>query len=565
MEKLIKRKQESFDGICCILKALALFFCFYPLFGVFFTYTPRESLSEISLESLGISLGLLLLVLAIWLILQRRKAVSTWQKWLEIVVFYGICMSSILSSGANESEYKFMFIFMVVTYTLQYGTAYGIVISVIASATLIGMDLAYGSVTTDSQIFQSDLALSIMFGILAFILGQYVRLETEHINKLTYLASYDGLTQLYNHRYFHDAMEEQWRLISAEHTRAALIMMDIDYFKQYNDFCGHQEGDRVLQSIASLIRANTPPSSIACRYGGEEFAIILPNTTLESAMETAEKVRRSIAETSFNGEQYLPNRHLTLSSGVSVMNDEDSSHNEVITRADMALYRAKYLRKNRVESYRNVFDQFENLNDKVRDALLSIKGLIGIVNMRDDYTYSHTERVAYCCEVVADYMKLDEESRRTLLISAYMHDIGKVNIPREVLITSERFTDEQWEMIKNHPTAGRNIISKIEGMDMIGRIIEQHHERYDGHGYPFGLKGDEIHPLASILTLADSFDAMTNDRPYKKKKTISEALQEIRRCEGTQFNPEKAEIFIAAIQSATSLDERLYESGSLTI
>ena len=565
MEKLIKRKQESFDGICCILKALALFFCFYPLFGVFFTYTPRESLSEISLESLGISLGLLLLVLAIWLILQRRKAVSTWQKWLEIVVFYGICMSSILSSGANESEYKFMFIFMVVTYTLQYGTAYGIVISVIASATLIGMDLAYGSVTTDSQIFQSDLALSIMFGILAFILGQYVRLETEHINKLTYLASYDGLTQLYNHRYFHDAMEEQWRLISAEHKRAALIMMDIDYFKQYNDFCGHQEGDRVLQSIASLIRANTPPSSIACRYGGEEFAIILPNTTLESAMETAEKVRRSIAETSFNGEQYLPNRHLTLSSGVSVMNDEDSSHNEVITRADMALYRAKYLRKNRVESYRNVFDQFENLNDKVRDALLSIKGLIGIVNMRDDYTYSHTERVVYCCEVVADYMKLDEESRRTLLISAYMHDIGKVNIPREVLITSERFTDEQWEMIKNHPTAGRNIISKIEGMDMIGRIIEQHHERYDGHGYPFGLKGDEIHPLASILTLADSFDAMTNDRPYKKKKTISEALQEIRRCEGTQFNPEKAEIFIAAIQSATSLDERLYESGSLTI
>ena len=565
MEKLIKRKQESFDGICCILKALALFFCFYPLFGVFFTYTPRESLSEISLESLGISLGLLLLVLAIWLILQRKKNVSSWQKWLELAVFYGICVASILSSGANQSDYKFMFIFMVVTYTLQYGTAYGIVISVIASATLIGMDLAYGSVATDSQIFQSDLALSIMFGILAFILGQYVRLETEHINKLTYLASYDGLTQLYNHRYFHDAMEEQWRLISAEHKRAALIMMDIDYFKQYNDFCGHQEGDRVLQSIASLIRANTPPSSITCRYGGEEFAIILPDTSLESAMETAEKVRRSIAETSFKGEQYLPNRQLTLSSGVSVMNDEDSSHNEVISRADMALYRAKYLRKNRVESYRNVFDQFENLNDKVRDALLSIKGLIGIVNMRDDYTYSHTERVVYCCEVVADYMKLDEESRQTLLISAYMHDIGKVNIPREVLITSERFTDEQWEMIKNHPTAGRNIISKIEGMDMIGRIIEQHHERYDGHGYPFGLKGDEIHPLASILTLADSFDAMTNDRPYKKKKTISEALQEIRRCEGTQFNPEKAEIFIAAIQSATSLDERLYESGSLTI
>lgn len=531
-----------------MLKALALFFCFYPLFGVFFQYSPQESLNEINLSSMVISLGLLALVLGIWLVLQPSHSVSIWRKWLEITVFYGICLASVISSGANESDYKFMFLFMVITYTLQYGLSYGMVITVAASVTLLGMDLYYYAVRNVTQSFQSDIALSIMFGILSYILGRYVRLETEHINKLTYLASYDSLTKLYNHRYFHDEMDRQWKRHTELQCNVALVMMDIDYFKQYNDFCGHQEGDKVLEQIAKMILQNTRPQDIACRYGGEEFAIIMPDTTVEGARAAAERIRKCVADMDFPGSEYLPNKNLTMSLGVSVMSQDDSSHNDVITRADTALYRAKYLRKNRVESYQNVFDQFESLDDKARDALISVKGLVGIVNVRDDYTYSHTERVVYCCEMMADSMNMTAEDRRKLIIAAYMHDIGKVNISREVLISSRKLNDEEWEKIKNHPTAGKNIISNIRGMENIGQIIEQHHERFDGKGYPYGLSGDQIEPLARILTLADSFDAMTNNRPYQQKKSIPEALEEIKRCKGAQFDPYYADLFIEMIR-----------------
>ena len=120
MEKLIKSKQDTFDAICYVIKALALFFCFYPLFDVFFQYSPRDSMSEVSVQSMITSFLLLLLVLGIWLVLQPNHNLKPWRKWLEIVVFYGICFASIYSSGAYESDYKFMFVFMVVTYTIQY-------------------------------------------------------------------------------------------------------------------------------------------------------------------------------------------------------------------------------------------------------------------------------------------------------------------------------------------------------------------------------------------------------------------------------------------------------------
>lgn len=561
MEKLIKTRKESFDGICCILKALALFFCFYPLFGVFFKYSPQESLSEINLGSMVISLGLLALVLGIWLVLQPSHAVSVWRKWLEIAVFYGICLASIICSGANDSDYKFMFIFMVVTYTLQYGLRYGLVITVAASLTLLGMDFYFYAIKSVAQSFQSDIALSIMFGILAYILGGYVRMETDHINRLTYLASYDSLTKLYNHRYFHDEMERQWKRHMEQQCNVSLIMMDIDYFKQYNDFCGHQEGDKVLEQVSRMIMQNTRSQDIACRYGGEEFAIIMPNTSVDEARIAAERIRRCVADMNFPGSEYLPNKKLTMSLGVAMMNKDDSTHNDVITRADTALYRAKYLRKNRVESYQNVFDQFESLDEKARDALISVKGLVGIVNVRDDYTYSHTERVVYCCELMADALNLSPEDRRSLIIGAYMHDIGKVNIPREVLISSHRLTDEEWLMIKNHPTAGKNIISQISGMESVGKIVEQHHERFDGKGYPYGIAGNDLEPLARILTLADSFDAMTNNRPYQKRKTIPEALAEIEACKGTQFDPEYADIFIRTIRDTA--DETRVNSEKL--
>lgn len=549
MEKLVKSKRDTFDAICYVIKALALFFCFYPLFDTFFHYSPNDSMSALDMRSMLTSILLLVLVLSIWLVLQPTRNMKPWRKALEICVFYGICFASILASGASASSYKFLFIFMVVTYTVQYGMRYGIVISVTAAITLLGMDLFVEGANHVSTTFQSDLALSIMFIIISYILGRYVRLENEHVSELMHLANYDGLTNLYNHRYFHEAMENQWKQANAQGESVSLLMIDIDYFKMFNDIRGHLEGDRVLTLIAGLLQKNCRPQDIPCRYGGEEFAVILPGTDQDEAMALAERLRIVVMDEKIDGEEYLPGQHLTISLGVSVNSADDETYNDLVTRADSALYRAKYLRKNRVESYHNFFDRFENIESETKDALMSIRGLVSIINVRDDYTYSHTERVVFCCDLVARHIGLSSDDTHNLLISAYMHDIGKINIPREVLISGRRLKDEEWELVKRHPIAGQTILNQISGMDLIGEIVSQHHERYDGSGYPRGLSGDQIHPLASILTLADSFDAMTNDRPYQKKRSYTEALEEIRRCSGRQFNPAYTEQFIEAIQN----------------
>ena len=554
MEKLIKSKRDTFNAICYVIKALALFFCFYPLFDEFFQYSAKDSASQMSVRSMVISFLLLLLVLCIWLVLQPNQTMKSWRRWLEISVFYGICFASICFSGGYNSNYKFLFIFMVVTYTIQYGMKYGLIITFAAGVTLLGLDLFTPGVKGVSASFQSDFAMSIMFGIISYILGRYVRLETEHINELMHLANYDGLTNLFNHRYFHEAMERQWKIASESNGSLALLMMDIDYFKMYNDICGHQQGDRVLTHVATLIRENTRSGDVCCRYGGEEFAVILPDTNVDEAGEIAERIRMAVMNAEVEGEEYLPNHCLTISLGVAVIDRDDANYNEMLNRADSALYRAKYLRKNRVETYQNVFDRFEDLDEKTKDALLSVRGLVGIINVRDDYTYSHTERVVFCCDLAAQYIGLSEEESRTLLISAYMHDIGKINIPREVLISNGRLKDEEWQMIKKHPDAGKTILGQIAGMDVIGEIVAQHHERYDGNGYPNRLSGDQIHPLASILALADSFDAMTNDRPYQVRRSYKDALEEIRRCSGKQFNPKYAALFIEAIEDELSKD-----------
>jgi putative nucleotidyltransferase with HDIG domain len=135
-----------------------------------------------------------------------------------------------------------------------------------------------------------------------------------------------------------------------------------------------------------------------------------------------------------------------------------------------------------------------------------------------------------------------------LLYGAYLHDVGKINIPQEVLISEKRLTDEQWEQMKKHPSDGADIVRKIKNFDLVADIVEQHHEKYNGSGYPNGLQGDNISFLARILTLADSFDAMTAKRPYQKIKTFEEAFEEIRRCKGTHFDPLLSEMFISAIK-----------------
>jgi putative nucleotidyltransferase with HDIG domain len=244
----------------------------------------------------------------------------------------------------------------------------------------------------------------------------------------------------------------------------------------------------------------------------------------------------------------MPGHRLTISIGVAERKSTGDTVADWIARADNALYKAKSFRKNRVELYTSVYDRFDHL-DQVNDdeRIISIKTLLSVIDARDRYTRNHTEHVVEFCETFARFAKLSDEESQKLISSAYLHDIGKINISKETLITEKRLTDKQWEEIRKHPADGADIVRKMKDSDEIADIVLQHHEKFDGTGYPNHVAGKDLHKLARILTLADSFDAMTTKRNYQRARTYEEAFEEIRRCAGTQFDPELSEIFIRAI------------------
>lgn len=547
-----KIKEELIRTMFFTLRILTLFLCASPIFQAMFKGLTSDDVIDLNVFAIAVALLALSIVMIIWLVLDEKKRENTAISYLEMAIFFGLCVFSIYVSGLNESDYKFLFIFLIVAYTIEYNMGVGIVIASCASAFILIVDLVCQSIKEVNVYFENDLALSAMFIVVAWTLGYYVQLERKHINTLLAFVNKDELTSLYNHRYFHEYLKICFEKQRVFRKPISLIMMDLDGFKTYNDIFGHQQGDEVLRVVADLIQTNIKKEEVACRYGGEEFGIILPDTSKEEAVGIASDIKKIIDSYIFEGQDHLPQHNLTISAGVSQSLGGDDTSLALIERADGALYRAKFLRSNRVEMYATVFDEFakeHSKNEKLFDALQSVKTLIAVINSRDTYTYSHVERVVLYCKKLADYMKLDYETKMKLVCAAYLHDLGKINVSKEILISEKKLTDAQWNELKKHPKESAEIITQIPDLQELVPIVLSHHERYDGCGYPNGLKGEEIPYLTRLLTLADSFDAMTHWRPYKQAKTIEQAYREIRDNSGMQFDPELTEVFIMAMEA----------------
>jgi len=455
----------------------------------------------------------------------------------------------ILLSGAHTSEFKFLFLFIIITTTIQSGMKQGMIVSCISSFSILAMDLYYAPNSTVNQYFQNDLIMAGIFILTAWPLGFYVKIANEHIEELKNLANVDGLTGLYNHRFFHDALKEKIISCEKENTPISMIFIDIDYFKNYNDLYGHQSGDYVLRIIGSLLKDSARKDDVVARYGGEEFAILLPDTSEMDAIKIAENIRKNIEETYFEGEENQPNGKITVSIGISVYPEKAKSDMELIKSADDALYKAKFFNKNRIETYTPILEELKkDIDEKHIDLVTSIKTLISVINAKDRYTYGHVERVVFYCKLLANKLKLSEKDKKNFIYGAYMHDIGKINIAKEILIKRMPLTKEEWEILKQHPANGVDIIKPVKSLNNIIPLILYHHERYDGKGYPENLKGEDIPYLARALTVADSFDAMTSNRPYNTRRTYLEAIDELKKCSGSQFDPEIAAAFIQAIK-----------------
>jgi len=541
-------KRNNIKNMLFLLKIFSLLLAGFPFFQKFTISNVNNPYIDYvqGLHVTSIALAIIGAVILFWMTLDKAKKKYKHIIRLEIPFLFLIFTISIYANGVSGNAYKFLYLIIIITYTIELKGNYGKMIALLSSCLILIPSILH---LQPQQSIDSDLALSALFIVIAWTLGYYVKLENIHIDHLTHMTNVDGLTGAYNHRFFHECLNKYFENDALNGTLLSLIMIDIDFFKEYNDVMGHRKGDELLINIVKLITENIPDGDLLFRYGGDEFCIILNGTTQQQALNISERIRLAVYNYKQEGLEHLSNKRLSVSIGVASVSDEINNSHSLIDKADSALYRAKYLRKNRTETYDAIWHTFKEMsNPNNEDTLKYVKTLISVIDAKDKYTYAHTERVAHYCELFANYINLSPDDKRTLIFSAYLHDLGKINISKDILISDTVLTPEEWNELKTHPLESVSMIEKLEGFDSVIPIVKHHHERYDGCGYPSKLKGEEIPFLTRILTIIDSFDAMTNKRPYQKTKTTEEGLQELIRCKGTQFDSQYVDLFVAMMK-----------------
>lgn len=531
-----------------IMKLVSLMFPAIAFFQYFFA--KGESIDVINYApSMSAALLMIFSIYICGEFLKTKLKGALIRNWFDPAISLFLAFLSVLLTGTYASNYKFLFLFGIVFASIERTMQEGMTVAGISAGIILTIDVTLAPRGAVNPYFESDLVLGCVFMLISWTIGYYVNQGNKHIEYLNSIASTDGLTGLFNHRCFYDGLTEQMNLCKQNGTEISLLFIDIDNFKFYNDLYGHQKGDEVLKSIAAIMRDNVRKGALISRYGGEEFAVLLPDTGEEIALETAEQLRRAVQEYYFEGQECLPGGSLTISVGVSSYPSKVKNESELLKGADDACYRAKFLRKNRVETYYSILEELQkDADESAREMIASIKTLIAVINSKDKYTYRHVERVVYYCNLVAEQMKLCEPDKRKFIYAGYLHDIGKINISEDILMKSERLTGGEWDILKCHPQYAAEIIENVHSLQEAVPIILQHHEWYDGSGYPNHLKGAEIEFLARILTVIDSFDAMTSVRPYQQRRSYSDALEELERCSGIQFDPEAVRIFMETLR-----------------
>ena len=347
------------------------------------------------------------------------------------------------------------------------------------------------------------------------------------------LALTDPLTGLGNHRHFHERLERELRQAQEKGLPLTLCLVDVDDFKRINDRFGHPAGDRVLSRLASRLRQ----TGEAFRLGGDEFALLLPGYDEGSALTAAASVVERIAALELD-----QIGSVTVSVGVATSPAHAADRDELIRLADSALYWAKEYGKNRVRSYRPDVIELAELKRLASGPdraarFRAAASLARAVDARDAYTGSHSQRVAELAARMARRLELPDEEVELTRLAASLHDLGKLAIPEEILRKPGPLTEPERMVLERHPQIGFRMLESL-GVDPVADWVLHHHERWDGSGYPDGLPGERIPLGARIIFVADAYDAMTSERVYRRRVLPEQAVAELQRCAGTQFDPE---------------------------
>lgn len=344
----------------------------------------------------------------------------------------------------------------------------------------------------------------------------------EFEERLRYLSLHDPLTGIYNRTFFE---EELRRLARSREFPVTIISIDVDGLKLINDTMGHDRGDTLLKACAEALKRTLRQCDVFARIGGDEFAVILPRTDQKTGDSILERMRASLLEHN----QDNPDVLLSVSIGVATAFRQGESLEELFRRADDLMYRDKLYR-----------------GASARSRLVNT--LLAALSERDHIAEGHAERLKDLCERVGAKVGLSTRQLTDLALLAQVHDLGKVGISDKVLFKKSAPTEKEWQLIRQHAEKGYRIALSSPDLAGIADLILKHHERWDGSGYPLGLKEEEIPIECRILAIADAYDAITNDRPYHKAEGTDKAVEELKRCAGTQFDPMLVEEFLSIIE-----------------
>ena len=347
-----------------------------------------------------------------------------------------------------------------------------------------------------------------------------VSLEKEHSRQIRFLSYHDSLTGLYNRRYIEETLSH---MDSAEHLPLSVIMGDVNGLKITNDVFGHEAGDRLLRHVAGQLEKNCRKGDLIARWGGDEFVVFMPRTKLKEAEKMIARIKRDHIAMDESGLQ------LSLSLGCSVREALDCDIRSVMREAEENMYHQKLLDG---RSYRNAI----------------INTLLATLYEKSMETEEQSKRIEANCHTIGQKLQLPSKEMDELSLLAILHDIGKVGVNPEILKKPASLTSAEWDEMKRHPEIGYRIVQATPELANVAEFILAHHERWDGKGYPRGLKEKEIPLICRILAVTDAYDAMTNDRAYRKARIPQEAVWELERNAGTQFDPEIVSLFIQVLQ-----------------
>ena len=342
--------------------------------------------------------------------------------------------------------------------------------------------------------------------------------------QIAYLNIHDNLTGLYNRVHY---VQERERLSNPANFPLAVVVCDINGVRLVNDAFGPAEGDRLIIDVAHLLRSFCRKGDVYSRTGGDEFTLLLPHTTESEAIALIEQME--LAVTRYNHSDQPHPYEVSLSFGHSVMDDSSLSIDHVCIAAEEHLHHRKLL--NQQSSH---------------NAILS--SIMATLYARSQETEAHGKRLTRFTRMIGESMNLDLHTLDALELLSMLHDIGKIGVDDRILNKPEALTPDEWELMMKHPEIGWRIALSSPELAHIAQYILYHHEKWDGSGYPAGLKGEDIPLPARILAVADAYDAMTEDRVYRKALTKQQALEEIKHCAGTQFDPAITKVFLDILE-----------------